>query len=151
MTISRRDAVAALGASVGASMLNATPLHADARADLAARVRAGRLKQSVARWCFARMPIADLCAGARDAGLVAIDLLSENEWAVPAQFGLACAIGNGFGTIPKGFNRLDQHDELVAAGEAMIPKAATSTAARCSTTGWTRGTSCTNTGPTPTA
>lgn len=125
MTISRRDAVAALGASVGASMLAATPLHASAtEADRAARVRAGRLKQSVARWCFARTPIAELCAGAREAGLVAIDLLSENEWAVPAQYGLACAIGNGFGTIPKGFNRLDQHDELVAAGEVMIPKAA---------------------------
>lgn len=89
----------------------------------AMHVRAGRLNQSVARWCFAKTSITDLCAGARDIGLVAVDLLGETEWPVPKQYGLVCAIGNSFGSIPKGFNRLDQHDELVAAAEAMLPKA----------------------------
>jgi hydroxypyruvate isomerase len=93
-------------------------------ASRASRVRAGRLNQSVARWCFARTPINDLCANARDIGLVAVDLLGENEWSVPKQYGLTCAIGNSFGSIPKGFNRIDNHDELVAAAEAMLPKAA---------------------------
>ncbi len=120
--ITRRQAVGVLGAAAGGVALPRGAL-ASPTFDAVA-VRAGRLKQSVARWCFARTPIAELCAGARDAGLVAIDLLGENDWAVPAQYGLSCAIGNSFGTIPKGFNRLDQHDELVAAGEAMIPKAA---------------------------
>lgn len=38
--------------------------------------------------------------------------------------GLVCAMANGFGTIPVGFNRPDHHDKLVADAEAMIPKAA---------------------------
>ena len=38
--------------------------------------------------------------------------------------GLTCAMANGFGTIPVGFNRPDNHDKLVAAAEAMIPKTA---------------------------
>jgi hydroxypyruvate isomerase len=84
----------------------------------------GRLRQSVARWCFPRIALADLCAAGRAMGLAGIDLLDEKDWLVPTQHGLKCAIGNSFGSIAKGFNRPDHHDELVAAGSAMIPKAA---------------------------
>ena len=90
----------------------------------AVAVRAGRLNQSVARWCFARTPINDLCASAKNMGLMGVDLLGDTEWAVPKQYGLQCTMGNSFGAIPVGFNRLNQHDKLVADGEAMIPKAA---------------------------
>ncbi|WP_373065533.1 TIM barrel protein, partial [Gemmatimonas sp.] len=116
--VSRRDALLALGAvAVTASSL---PLGAASPGV----VRAGRLNQSVARWCFSRTPINDLCASARSMGLMGIDLLGETEWAVPKQYGLQCTMGNSFGAIPVGFNRLDQHDKLVADGEAMIPRAA---------------------------
>ena len=53
-----------------------------------------------------------------------VDLLDEKDWLVPKQHGLVCAIANGFGTIPKGFNRPNQHDQLVADAERMIPAAA---------------------------
>lgn len=85
---------------------------------------AGRLRQSVARWCFSRTPIAELCTTAKQVGLVGIDLLGPEEWNVPKQFGLECTMGNSFGTIPVGFNRPANHDKLVADGEAYIPKAA---------------------------
>ncbi len=88
------------------------------------RRRHGRLKQSVSRWCYARIPLDELCKAAKGMELSAIDLLDEKDWLVPKQFGLVCAMANGFGTIPRGFNRPDQHDKLVADGEAMIPKAA---------------------------
>jgi hydroxypyruvate isomerase len=78
----------------------------------------------VARWCFARTPINELCASAKSMGLMGVDLLGETEWEVPKQYGLQCTMGNSFGAIPVGFNRLNQHDKLVADGEAMIPKAA---------------------------
>ena len=115
---------AALGAMAAAPLAAALGTREREPLFSAERVRAGRLNQSVARWCFARTPLESLCGTARDIGLKAIDLLSEPEWPVAKAHGLAVAIANGFGTIPRGFNRTDHHDELVAAGEAMIPKAA---------------------------
>ena len=78
-------------------------------------------KQSVARWCFSSMPLADLCAESKRIGLHAIDLLSENEWDVPKSHGLACAVANGPGPIPDGWNRPDLHDKLIAEGERLLP------------------------------
>ena len=125
--VSRRDALLALGAVAAAG---ATSPLAAASADIragglsASAVRAGRLNQSVARWCFARTSINDLCASGKSMGLMGIDLLGADEWLVPKQYGLQCTMGNSFGTIPVGFNRLNQHDKLVADGEVMIPQAA---------------------------
>jgi hydroxypyruvate isomerase len=51
-------------------------------------------------------------------------LLDEKDWAVVKSHGLVCAMANGFGSIPVGFNRPDNHDKLVADATAMIPKAA---------------------------
>jgi len=116
----RRDALRALA---GAAALGALP--AAAGATTRTVVRAGRLKQSVSRWCYGKIPLDDLCEAAKGMGLVAIDLLDEKDWGVPKQHGLVCAMANGFGTIPKGFNRPNQHDQLVADAEKMIPAAAT--------------------------
>ena len=40
---------------------------------------------------------------------------------MPKKHGLECAMANGFGPIPVGFNRPDNHDKLVADAERMIP------------------------------
>ncbi len=82
------------------------------------------LKQSVSRWCYGGLTLDQLCAAAKEMGLAAIDLLDQPEWEVPKKYGLACAMANGFGTIPRGFNRPDQHDKLVADAGQMIPAAA---------------------------
>ncbi len=85
---------------------------------------AGRLKHSVSRWCYGRMPIDDLCEAAKGFGYRGIDLLDPGEYDIPRKHGLACAMANGFGRIPVGFNRPDNHDKLVADAEKMIPLAA---------------------------
>jgi hydroxypyruvate isomerase len=85
---------------------------------------AGRLKHSVSRWCYGRIPLDDLCKAAKDIGYSAIDLLDEKDWETPKKYGLACAMANGFGSIPVGFNDPANHDKLVADATAMIPKAA---------------------------
>jgi hydroxypyruvate isomerase len=114
--ITRRQAITSLGAMALAHRLPDTHSRAGARAS--------RIKQSVSRWCYGRIPLDDLCEAAKNIGYSSVELLDEVDWPVPARHGLDCALANGFGTIPVGFNRPDHHDKLVAAGEAMIPKAA---------------------------
>ena len=112
--MSRREAV---GSLAGVALAGALP-------ETALDRPSARLKQSVSRWCYSRIPLDQLCAAARDMGLQAIDLLDEKDWAVPRQHGLICSMANGFGTIPRGFNRLEHHDKLVADGERLIASAA---------------------------
>ena len=120
--ITRRQAVGTLGALAAGAAL--AP-HAAGAEPIAAPTRAAaRLKHSVSRWCYGKIPLDQLCETAKSIGYNGIDLLSENEWAVPKQHGLVCSMANGFGTIPVGFNRLENHDKLVADAERMIPLAA---------------------------
>jgi hydroxypyruvate isomerase len=113
----RRDAIRTIGMAGIAAL---------APAGLRARMgrSGGRLKQSVSRWCYGRIPLDELCAAAKQIGFRSVELLDEKDWHVPARHGLACAMANGFGTIPVGFNRADHHDTLVADAERMIPRAA---------------------------
>ena len=110
--ISRRAALGAIGVMAAAPHL---PIGVP---------RASRIRQSVARWCYQRIPLDDLCAAAKSYGYVSVELLGETEWAVAKRHGLECAVANSFGSIPVGFNRPDQHDKLVADGERLIPLAA---------------------------
>jgi hydroxypyruvate isomerase len=112
--ISRRGALATLGALAAAATL---PF------EVKAAPVAGRLKLSVSRWCYGRIAIDDLCEAAKGYGYRGIDLLDPAEYEVPKKHGLVCAMANGFGKIPVGFNRPDQHDKLVADAERMIPLA----------------------------
>jgi hydroxypyruvate isomerase len=120
-SVSRRAVVGALAGIAAAAALSpdAIALGSDVRVP-----RAGRLKQSVSRWCYGKLSLEDLCAASKKIGLSAIDLLDQKDWKTPKQFGLTCAMANGFGSIPKGFNRPDNHDKLVADAERMIPLAA---------------------------
>ena len=110
-----------LGAVATASVV--TPRDALARVFGATR-STGRLKQSVSRWCYQKIPLDDLCDAAKSIGYRSVELLDPNDWAAPRKHGLVCAMSNGFGTIPVGFNRKDNHDKLVADAERMIPMAA---------------------------
>ena len=116
--VSRRQAIGILGAAAVGSQfpLPASPFPLPAAA--------GALKHSVARWCFSRIPLDDLCAAAKSQGYKSVELLSESEWATTKKHGLECAIANSFGSIPVGFNRPTNHDKLVADAEALIPKVA---------------------------
>ena len=114
-TVSRRQVLGTLG-TLGAAAALPTNL------SLAEVARpAARLKQSVSRWCYGRIPLDELCEAAKTIGYKSVELLSEKEWEVPKKHGMACAMANGFGTIPVGFNRPDNHDKLVADAERMIP------------------------------
>jgi hydroxypyruvate isomerase len=73
---------------------------------------AGRLKQSVARWCYQKMSLDDLCRHGADMGLSGIDLVDHTEWPTVQKYGLVPAMTPGAGTIPDGWNRKENHDRL---------------------------------------
>ncbi len=120
--MTRRQAVGALGALVASTLPGEQPMTSPRGASDA--THAGRLKLSVSRWCYGAIPLDDLCVAAKAFGYKAIDLLGEKDWAAPAKHGLTCAMANGFGSIPVGFNNRANHDKLVADATRMIPSAA---------------------------
>jgi hydroxypyruvate isomerase len=81
----------------------------------------GRIRQSVCRWCYGRVPLDDLCEHAKDVGLVGIDLLGENEWETAKRHGLICTMASAIGTISDAWNRLENHDRLLKDAERLIP------------------------------
>lgn len=119
----RREMLAVLGAASAAQVLGGvTPMMAESVTPVTgAMPGAGRIRQSVCRWCYQSIPLDTLARDVAAMGFKAIDLLSENEWATIKPFGLVCAVANGPSTIPIGFNRLDQHDRLVAESERLLP------------------------------
>src|SRR6476660_8954829 len=88
-------------------------------------VTKGRLKQSVSRWCYGKIPMPEFCKAVAAMGLTAIDLLEEKEWSIVRDFGLICSMGYaGGGTIPDGLNVRANHDAIVKNFEEKIPIAA---------------------------
>ena len=114
--VTRREALGALGAAAAGVDAGA----ARRVAEPTTRPRAAsRLKQSVSRWCYGRIPLDDLCEAAKAIGYRSVELLErERTGRSPKKHGLDCAMANGFGTIPVGFNRPDNHDKLVADARA---------------------------------
>ena len=85
----------------------------------------GNIHHSVSQWCYDNIPLADFAKSCKEMGLESIELLGEKDWPTVINAGLKCAVGyaTDWG-IPKGFNRLENHDKLIADYEKMIPRAA---------------------------
>jgi hydroxypyruvate isomerase len=104
--------------------LAATAAHG-AAAQPGGAVPQGRLKQSVCRWCYQKIPLRDFCQSAAAMGLTAMDLLTPDEWPVAKEFGLTCSMGSGLGgTIENGLNDPANHEAIVSGLTNGIPLAA---------------------------
>jgi len=85
----------------------------------------GNIHHSVSQWCYGDIPLEEFAKACKEMGIESIELLKEKDWSVVSEAGLKCAVGyaTDWG-IPKGFNRKENHEKLVADFEVMIPKAA---------------------------
>src|SRR5437763_10564953 len=95
--------------------------------DEAARLPAGRLKQSVSRWPYSKIPLPEFCRACKSMGIVAIDLLQPEDWPVVRDAGLVCSMGyptKRRDFIPTGFNDPANHAMLLRELETTIPLAA---------------------------
>ena len=91
----------------------------------AATARKGRIRQSVSRWCYEKIPLDQLCDYAAKIGLKGVDLLEVNEYEVPRRYGLICTMGYaGGGDIGKALNRTENHAAIEQAFRVNIPLAA---------------------------
>lgn len=116
-----------IGKVAGAAVVTAaTPLNSvfTGNSDLSAPLK-GNIHHSVSRWCYDDIPLEDFARACKEMGIESIELLGEKDWATVSKAGLKCAVGyaTDYG-IPKGFNRIENHDKLISDFEAMIPKAA---------------------------
>jgi hydroxypyruvate isomerase len=112
-----------LKSGLAATALGSLPAVFDGEEKVTARKN--RIKQSVCRWCYAKMPLEDLCTAAAGMGLVGVDLLKPEEYEVPHRYGLTCTMGYvDAGTIPDAMNRLEHHADIEAALRKNIPLAA---------------------------
>ena len=113
-----------VASEVAAASLAATPVLSRA-AELQTSQRKGRIRQSVSRWCYEKIPLEVLCEKGAAMGLKAIDLLNEDEWEVPRRYGLACSMGyGGGGEIRGGMNRVENHAKIEEAFRKSVPRAA---------------------------
>ena len=95
-----------------------------AQAGQAAEPPAGRLKQSLCRWCYAKIPLDDLCRQAAEMGVSGVDLVEPADWPTIRKYGLVPTITQGDAKIPDGWNRKESHDRLEAEIRARIVRAA---------------------------
>jgi hydroxypyruvate isomerase len=121
--ISRREAMFKMGAATLAPVLLSRLGFAASGFDKV--VKNGRLKQSVSRWPYSKIPLPDFCRALADMGLTALDLLEEKDWATVRQYGLVCSMGYaGGGSIPNALNVKANHDMIVKNFTEIIPRAA---------------------------
>jgi len=124
MDLTRRQAMLGAGLA-GAGALVARGAEQGSAAPAGRVVTKGRLKQSVARWCYQKIPLPEFARAVKEMGLTAIDLLKEDEWPVVRDLGLTCSMGyGGGGTIPDGLNNKANHDAIVSGLEKSLPVAA---------------------------
>ena len=103
--IKRRDVLGAAGLTLAAATAGAGG-QASGRA-----VTRGRIRQSVSRWCYSKIPMPEFCRAVAAMGLTAIDLLEAPDWQVARDHGLICSMGyGGGGSIRDGLNNPANHD-----------------------------------------
>ena len=124
--MTRRSALGKLAGSTAAISAAASLAHRlEAADDAAGAALKGRINHSVCKWCYGKIPLEDLCRAGKSIGLQSIELLNVGDFPTLQKHGLACAMVTGVpGGIQDGFNRLENHDKLVAFFESAIPKVA---------------------------
>ncbi|NLX14583.1 MAG: TIM barrel protein [Phycisphaerales bacterium] len=118
--VSRRTVLGQATAGFGAAILAG-----QARGEQKAGIAPGRLRQSVCTWCYASsMSLDELCRHAARIGYQAVDLVAPDGWSTLRKHGLLSSMVPGGGSIERGFNRREHHEELVAKLRQIIDQVA---------------------------
>jgi hydroxypyruvate isomerase len=96
--ISRRDSFRLLAAAAASAALS------PAIAQTEAPKLKGRIRQSVTRGTFGKMPTDEFCRTVKALGIVGVDLVGRGDWPVLKEHGLAATMVPGAGGIKDGLN-----------------------------------------------
>lgn len=113
---SRREMLQAATGGILAAALPGLGLAAEGPAP--AKLK-GRILQSASRWCYGKVPLPELCQAAVRLGLKGLDLLRPGDFKLLKEHGLVCTM-TSCGSIPKGFNRVENHEGLIKATRETI-------------------------------
>ena len=119
--MTRRTAMAAMAGTAGALL---TVPNGAAQPTQEKQPVKGRLKQSVSRWCYGKVPFEEFCREVKAMGMVGIDLLNPEDWPTVKAHGLIATMANGPGPIHRGWNDPKNHDDLVEKAEARLAEVA---------------------------
>ncbi|MFM2145803.1 MAG: hypothetical protein RL732_639 [Bacteroidota bacterium] len=82
----------------------------------------GNINHSACRWCYASIPLEELCAAAKQIGLKGIDLVGPKEWPTLEKYGLTSTMCNGAEiNLVDGWNDKKFHPKLIQNYTDMIP------------------------------
>jgi hydroxypyruvate isomerase len=127
-SISRRNALQGLGLASATLLTSSLNNRIEAADNQMGAGLKGRINHSACRWCYSTIPFEDLCKSAKEIGMKSIELTGPAEWEILKKYDLTS--GMGWGDYPKGMglnnflNKVQNHDQLVAFYEDLIPKAA---------------------------
>ena len=127
-SFSRRDALQGLGLASATLLTSSLGNRIEAADNQIGTALKGRINHSACRWCYSTSPFEDLCKSAKEIGMQSLELTGPAEWEILKKYDLTSAMG--WGDYPKGmglpnfFNKVQNHDQLVAFYEDLIPKAA---------------------------
>ena len=123
-SISRRSALGRIAA--GTAVATATAALSErisAAEDAAGAGLKGHINHSVCKWCYPKVSLEDLCLAGKAMGLQSVELLEFSDFPTLKKHGLICAMVSGVpGGITSGWNRMENHDKMVAFFEHAIPK-----------------------------
>jgi hydroxypyruvate isomerase len=117
--MTRRAAITVMAGVSGAVLASQHAAYGE-EAGMPAQLK-GRVKHSVCRWCYGKIPLEELAQAAREMDIASIDLLGQDEWPVAKQYGLTCAMANGPGGIEIGWNDPANHEKLIAESKRLLP------------------------------
>ena len=127
-SISRRLALQGFGLASATLLTSSLSNRIEAADSQIGTALKGRINHSACRWCYNSIPFEDLCKSAKEIGMKSLELTGPAEWEILKKYDLTSAMG--WGDYPKGmglpnfFNKVQNHDQLVAFYEDLIPKAA---------------------------
>ena len=82
----------------------------------------GNINHSACYWCYGSIPLDTFCAGAKEIGLKAVDLVGPKEWPILKKYGLESSMCNGAElNLVDGWNDKTFHDKLIQRYTEMIP------------------------------
>ncbi len=85
-------------------------------------IKNGRIKQSVSRWCYSRIPLEQFCTTIKAMGLMGIDLMRPNDFPTLKKHDILCTMVETH-ALATGLNRKENHEQCLAAVRTAIDAA----------------------------